>query len=403
MKFELYIAKRYLFSKKSRNVINIITTISVILVAFVSMALFITLSVTNGLNNLVVSMFNTFDPELSIVPTTGKVFHYTDSLEHILNNSSIAHYSKVLEEDVLIKYGDKQLIGKLKGVDDNYTKVCNIDSAIIRKEYKTKQGDVSMAVIGQGIAYQLGIGLEFYTPIQIYAPRRGTKISISPNDAYKKGYCHPAAVFSIQQDIDSKYIISNIEFSRTLLEYTNEVSAIEIKLKAGVNDSDFEEELQQALGSTLNVKNRYEQHEFLYKVMKSEKWIIFMIISLICVIASFSTLGTLTMIVIDKKRDISILKSLGTPLATIKKIFLIEGWLISISGSIIGLAVGLLLSWLQAHYGFIKLHGSGSFVVEAYPVAIEMTDLLLCFGIVVFIGFIASYIPVQKISKSSFK
>lgn len=373
------------------------------LIAVVSMALFITLSFTNGLNNLVVSMFNVLDPDLKVIPKDGKVFNYNDSIANILLENNISNYSLALEEDVLIKYGDKQLIGRIKGVDDNYTKVSKIDSAIISNEYQTKKGDISMAVVGQGVAYQLGIIMGYYTPIQIFAPRRGIKNSINPEDAYNKNYCHPAGVFSIQQDIDSKYLITNLQFVRSLLQYTNEVSAIEIKLSRNVDLDKVEKQLQKDLGDNYLIQNKFEQHEFLYKVMKSEKWIVFMIISLICVIASFSSIGTLTMVIIDKKHDITILQSMGVSLARIKSIFLIQSWLTSIIGSVAGISIGLILCVLQEKFGLLKLSSSGNFVVDAYPVAVEAMDIFLCLGIVVIIGFIASYIPVRKITSENIK
>jgi len=395
----LYIAKRYLFGKKSKNVINYISAISVLVVAIVTMALFVALSVFNGLEGLIISMYDSFDADLKITPTAGKVFVPDSRFEILKKNKGVISYSEVLEEDVLLKYGDKQFIGRMKGVSDSYKKTTQLDENIKYGDYMLRDSAVDYMLVGQGLAYSLSIGLQLVEPVHVYAPSRNAKKIAAPEKSYKHTYAYPVAVFQTQQDVDNKYFITSLSFARDLLGYKGEVSAVELSVDSEQVAS-VKAQIKGILGPGFDVKDRYEQHDFIYKVLKSEKWGIFLIVSFILLIASFNVVGSLTMLIIDKRKDISILQSMGAESKLIKQIFLFEGWMISFLGAVIGLVIGIVLCWLQMQFGLLKLAASGNFVVESYPVEIKTLDILWVFLVVMVIGFLAAYIPVMQISKT---
>jgi len=400
LNFSFYIAKRYLFARKSKNVINIISAISVVGVSIGTMALIVILSVFNGFDNLVQSLFNSFDPDIKITIKEGKTFSSgAERIQNLKKLKGVLYMSEIIEENALLKYGDRQFIATVKGVSDEFLNMSGIDSMIIDGEFILKENKNNYAVIGQGVAINLAVGLNFITPINIYVPKRTEKISFNPEKAFSLKYIFPSGIFAIQQDFDSKYIIVPIDFARDLLDYTNEVSAIEIKLDPAFNQAEIQKEIKNYLGTGYEVKNRFEQQELLYKIMKSEKWAIFLILTFILIIASFNVIGSLTMLIIEKKKDIETLRSLGTNLSVLRKIFLFEGWMISILGAILGLMTGTTICWIQQHFGLIKLKGSGSFVIDTYPVSMEFPDFIYVFLTVLFIGYLAAWYPVRYISR----
>ena len=400
MNLPIHIAKRYLVAKKSHNAINIISAISVGVVTLVAMALIVILSVFNGFDHLVQSLFSTFNPDLKVLPAEGKVFVPDSSVYHQIKQIEGVYFvSEVLEENALLKYGEKQYIATVKGVDDNYIYVNGIDSMIVEGDFILKQGQNNFAVVGQGIAYYLSIGLNFIPAINIYVPKRSEYISYNPEQAFNHEYLYPSGIFSIEQDFDSKYMLVPLDFARRLLDYENEISALEISIKPGYDVSRIEHKIANIYGAEFKVQNRYEQNEVFFKVMKSEKWAIFFIFCIILVVASFNMIGSLTMLIIEKKEDIATLRSLGATDKLIRKIFLVEGWMISLAGAFIGLILGSLICWGQQTFEWVKLKGSGSFVIDAYPVDFQWLDLLSVLGIVSFIGFIAAWYPVRYISK----
>ncbi|MBE9469568.1 MAG: ABC transporter permease [Bacteroidetes bacterium] len=400
MNFPFYISKRYLFSKKKLNIINIISAVSVLGVAVGSMALIVVLSVFNGFDGLIKSLFSSFDPDLKITVTQGKTFSIDSlSLNKIKNIKGVAYYTEIIEENSLLKYGEKMYPAVLKGVGDSYANVSGVDTMITQGKFLIKLKERNFAVVGQSVAYYLSLGLNFVDPIQIFVPRRSAKSSLNPNNAFNKDYIYPTGFFSIQQDIDSKFIIVPIRFARKILEYkNNEVSAFEIKLKQNFDSDDVKTEINEILGDNYSIKNRYEQHELLYKMMKSEKWVIYLILSFILVIASFNIIASITMLIIDKKNDLTTLRSLGLDLKAIRKIFFFEGIMISIIGAIAGVLIGFVLCWLQQKFGFIKLQG-GSFIINSYPVQMRFSDFINTIIIVFFIGSFASFYPVRYITK----
>jgi len=402
LNFSFYIAKRYLFARKSRNVINIISAISVVGVSIGTMALIVILSVFNGFDNLVQSLFNSFDPDIKITIKEGKTFSSgAERIQNLKKLKGVLYMSEIIEENALLKYDDRQYIVTVKGVSDEFINMSGIDSMIIDGEFILKENKNNYAVIGQGVALNLAVGLNFITPINIYVPKRTQKASLNPEEAFSRKYIFPSGIFAIQQDFDSRYIIVPIDFARDLLDYSNEVSAIELKLDPVFNkDKDkIQEEIKKHLGTGYEVKNRFEQQELLYKIMKSEKWAIFLILTFILIIASFNVIGSLTMLIIEKKKDIDTLRSLGTNLSVLRKIFLFEGWMISILGAILGLMTGTIICLIQQHFGLIKIQGSDSFVIDTYPVYMELPDFVYVFVTVLFIGYLAAWYPVRYISR----
>jgi lipoprotein-releasing system permease protein len=368
-----------------------------------SMVLIIVLSVFNGLEDMVDSLFSTFDPDLEITPARGKVFTPESSgLDALGKVPGVASYSLVLEENSLLKYGDKQYIATVKGVDDNYSSVTGLDDAMYDGEFKLRAENGRMhAVVGHGVANHLSIGLSFLTPLVIYVPRRDGSIS-DPTNAFIRRFIFPSGIFSVEQEFDSRYIFVPIELLRDLLMYKDEISAIEIKYNAGITDNDIQPVVEELFGKDFTVKNKYQQQEIYYKVMKSERLAIFFILSFILLIASFNVIGSLTMLIIEKQKDIIILRNMGADNRLIKKIFLLEGWMISVIGAVAGLALGFLVCWLQQTVGIVKLQGE-TLIMDTYPVAMKISDFILVLGTVLVIGFGAAWYPVSYMSKKYLK
>ncbi len=368
------------------------------------MALIVVLSVFNGFDSLVHSLFNSFDPDLKITIKEGKRFSSDlPSIEELKNTEGVLYLSEVVEENALLKYGKKQYIATIKGVSEDFLKMSGIDTMIIEGNFSLKQGKNEYAVVGQGIAIKLTIGLNFVNPIVVYVPKREGRVSMNPEKAFNRRYIFPSGIFAIQQDFDSRYMIVPIEFARELLDFTTEVSALEIKIDPAYDSDDVQARVKEIMGESYDVKNRFEQEELLYKIMKTEKWAIFFILTFILVVASFNVIGSLTMLIIEKKKDISILRSMGAEITRIRNIFLYEGWLISVLGAITGLTIGVLIIWLQKEFGLIKLQGSGSFVIDTYPVEIVLFDFILVFITVIGIGYLAAWYPVRYITRKYVK
>ena len=400
MKLSLYIAKRYLFAKKSRNAINIISSVSVAGVATGTMALIIILSVFNGLEKLVTTIFNTFDPDIRITAAEGKTFAADPAKLKLLSNiNGVSCYSLTIEENALLKYEEKQFIATIKGVDENYARVSNIDSSMWEGKFMMKSDNGrAWAVTGIGIAQYLGIRISFVNPILIYVPRRTADTDTDPDKAFNRDFIFPSGIFQVEQSYDSKYIYIPLDFARDLIEKPGMSSAIEIKLAGGVNADAVQKEIAKLYGSSFVVQNRFQQQELFYKVMQSERLAIFFILTLILIIASFNIIGSLTMLIIEKERDIEILKSLGADNNLIRKIFIIEGWMISIIGAAAGILLGFIVCWLQQRYGFIKLN-SDSLIMNSYPIVLKLKDFIIVPATVLLIGYWAAWYPVRYLTK----
>ncbi len=400
VRLSLYIAKRYLFAKKSRNAINVISAVSVAGVAVGTMALIIVLSVFNGLELLVTSIFNTFDPDLKITATEGKTFVVDSSqLSLLADVNGVSCYSLTIEENVLLKYSDRQFVATIKGVDDNYISVSDIDSAMWEGEFSLiDEKGRPYAVPGVGIAQYLGIRVNFITPLFIYVLKRTAESTLNPENAYNREYIFPSGIYQIEQSYDSKYIYVPLEFARDLIENENGISSIEIRFEDDADSRIVQKNVTELFGEGFVVQNRFEQQELFYKVMRSERLAIFMILTLILIIASFNIIGSLTMLIIEKERDIEILKSLGADKKLIRKIFIFEGWLISIIGAAAGMIFGFFICWLQHTFGIVKLN-SESLIMNAYPVVMKLKDFIIVPFTVLLIGYWAAWYPVRYLTK----
>ncbi len=402
MNLPFYIAWRYLKSKKSHNVINIISGISVAGVTIGTMALIVVLSVFNGFEGLVVSLFNTFDPPLKVTPVQGKTFTSTafpwQKIEAI---EGVEAATGIIEEKALLKYGSKQFLATLKGVDDNYTEWTGLDSMITDGVMFLKYKDQPLAIPGLGIAYYLGINLNNYDElIEVYAPRRTASGYATPENAFQRLDIRPSGVFSVQQDFDTKYMIVPLSFTRELFEYTNELTSVEIALADDADMYSIQDKVKQMLGSTYTVKNRFEQQEVLYKIMRSEKFAIFLILSFILFIATFNVVGSLSMLILDKRKDINILYALGANNKLVQRIFITEGILVAFSGAVAGMILGALICVIQQQFGLVKINAEGgSFLINAYPVLMDWKDFVMVFLVVGGIGLLATLIPVAGIKK----
>lgn len=399
LSFSFRIARRYLFSKKSHNAINIISGISAAGVAIGTMALVCVLSVFNGFETLISDMFSAFDPDLKITLTHGKTFDVNSKEFNELHKmKSVAYFTEVVEENALLRFKDKQMPATIKGVSKDFEKMTRIDSIMYDGRFVLFDGAFQRAVPGVGVASILGLGAHFIDPLYIYAPKRTSKINLlRPENSFNQIGTFVSGVFSVKQlQYDDHYVLVSIDLARNLFEYEKStVSAVELKLAKGVKQSEIQKQIQTLLGDRFQVKNRYEQQESFFKIMKIEKWITYLILCFILLIASFNIIGSLSMLIIDKKADIQTLRNLGANNQLIKRIFLFEGWMISGVGALIGICLGTLLCLMQQYFGLLKL-GTG-YVVDAYPVVTNALDILLVFITVLFMGFLAAYYPVRYI------
>jgi len=400
VKLSLYIAKRYLFAKKSRNAINIISAVSVAGVAVGTMALIIILSVFNGLERMVSVIFNTFDPDIKITAAAGKTFiPDTTRLKLLAKVEGLSCYSLTIEDNALLKYGSRQYIATIKGIDDNYAMVSNIDSSMWEGEFVLRNNKGrSYAVPGLGVATHLGIRVSFITPLEIIYPKKTGSININAENSLNHKFIFPSGIFEVEKEYDSKYVYIPLDFARELTETEKGVSTIEIKFANNADPRAVQKDIKKIFGKDFVVQNHNEQQAIFYKVMRSERLAIFFILTLILIIASFNIIGSLTMLIIEKERDIEILKSLGADNNLIRKIFIFEGWLISIIGAFSGIILGFFICWLQQTYGLVKLH-SESLIMDSYPIVLKIKDFIIVPGTVLLIGYWAAWYPVRFLTK----
>jgi lipoprotein-releasing system permease protein len=400
VKLSLYIAKRYLFAKKSRNAINIISSVSVAGVAVGTMALIIILSVFNGLETMVSAIFNTFDPDIKITAAVGKTFiPDTTHLKLLAKVKGLSCYSMSIEDNALLKYGSRQYIATIKGIDDNYAMVSNIDSSMWEGEFVLRNSKGRpYAVPGLGVATHLGIRVNFITPLEIIYPKKTGNININAENSLNHKFIFPSGIFEVEKEFDSRYVYIPLDFARELTETEKGVSTIEIKFADNANPQAVQRDVKKIFGKDFVVQNHNEQQAIFYKVMRSERLAIFFILTLILIIASFNIIGSLTMLIIEKERDIEILKSLGADNNLIRKIFIFEGWLISIIGAFSGIILGFFICWLQQTYGLVKLQ-SESLIMDSYPVVLKIKDFIIVPGTVLLIGYWAAWYPVRFLTK----
>lgn len=399
MNLPVHIAKHYLFSKKSHNAINIVSGISVAGVAVVTAAMVIVLSVFNGFEGLVISLYNVFEAPIVIKPAEGKTLELSSiPLDQILATEGVIGYVEVLEESCLIRYREKQYFARIKGVSKNFLELTEMDSMVIDGDAFMHVNGLPAALIGSGVAYHLSANInDPINPLEVYVPKRGSNSSLDPSKAFNVKQIYATGVFSIQQDFDLQYVLTPIEFVRELLDHPGRVSALELALEPKADMESIREELQEKLGKGYVVKDRFQQNEILYKIMKSEKWAVFMILSFILMISIFNVIGSLTMLILEKKKDINILRSMGASEQLIQRIFVLEGIFISMIGAVGGLILGLLVCWVQIQFELIKLNSGGNYIVQSYPVEVQPLDVLAVFLLVATIGLLAAWLPVRKI------
>lgn len=393
MNTPFYIARRYLFAKKSTNAINIISTISVLGVFVGSAALIIILSVFNGFEEVVLKMFNTITPQIVISPLKGKTFDpNTAYFNGLKKEKGIYSYTEVLSENALMRYNNKQSVGLVKGVSRDYLKNKSLDSITIDGDFVLENKSLNYAVIGSAIQTFLMVNTtDPFNPLQIFSPKKKTDqgSSINPADDFTILSIPVSGVFEVQQDFDNVAIVP-LRFARKLLEEPEKISSIEINLEKGINPDKFKARIEDSIGQHFEIKDRIQQNTVLYNILGSEKWAVYIILTFILIIAIFNIIGSLTMLVIDKLKDIAILSSLGAGKKLIKQIFLLEGMMITMAGCICGLIIGLGFCLLQQKFGLIKMSQDNLVITNAYPVALKWKDFLLVFFTVSIFSFMAS-------------
>lgn len=404
MNLPLFIAFRYFKARRSRHIINWISRISVAGITLGTMTLIIVLSVFNGLDHLIRSLFSAFDPDIKITAVEGKTFN-ADSilLGRLQTIPGVADWCQVVEENALLKYRDRQAIATIKGVDSKFILVSGIDSLLIDGEVQLDSGDPPMGVIGQVLAGELGVGLSFINPIHVYVPKRSGRILINPLQSINHRFLYPSGVFAVQQEYDSKYLIVPLDFARDFFDYSDtEVSTLEIKVDDPRQTPEIIRSLTSVFGPDFRVSDRLSQHSDFYRVMKSEKWAIFLILGFILMVASFNTISSLTLLMLEKKNDMQILRGMGASQLKIRQVFLWEGLLVTGIGMLIGLVLGAAICWIQQQFGIVRFPNSGSFVVNVYPVRMLLSDFFLVILLVGVIGYFAAWVPLRVMKKRYF-
>ncbi len=402
MNVAFYIAKRYLVAKKSHNLINIITLISVVGVGVGAFALIVVLSVFNGFEKVITEMITAVSADLVIEPKTGKYFNNEDlKFENIESVPGIAFAVKVVEEDALFRYKDKQHIGKLKGVSLNYQTTGIFDSLMINGNFIIENETGEYAIAGAGVGWFLGLNTRNPAALlTVYVPKRGDPSSFSFEQAFNFRSLPVSGVFNSKQEMDETHVIVPIGFASELLGSQNEMTSIELFASKSVNLDMLQEKVESIVGNGFTVKNNMQQQETLYQIMRSEKWAIFFILTFILILATFNVIGSLTMLIVDKRKDIGILRKLGATPQLIKKLFLTEGVLITLSGGILGLVLGIAVVLVQQYFGLLKLGSeTGTFIIDAYPVELKLMDIFKVFGVVFVIGWLSSVYTVRQIIK----
>lgn len=398
MNFPFHIAKRYLFSKKSHNIINIISGIAVVGITFSTAALIIILSAFNGLEGLVSDLYNSFDSDIKITLKEGKTFDKNLFPEQEIKAlNEVAFYSNIIEEVVMLKHGENWVTTNIKGVDSTFLEMTQIDSFLTEGTTDIFNKNFNGAMIGLGIQSQIGVPSDpiFDNTLIVSGLLRDEKIKRNSN-TFKQKPIQNVGVFAISPDFDFKYIVTPIDFAADLLDYKDEISMVELNLKPNIDHDNAKQKIQQIVGADFEVKTFYEQNEIVYNVHKLEKWFIYIILTFVLLLASFNILASLAMLIIDKKHDIYILKSMGANENDIRKIFFYQGSLINFSGAIIGIVLGLLVAWAQIEFHLVTLQGA---IIEYYPVEVKIEDVLIILLTVITIGISSSYFPVRYFLK----
>lgn len=404
MNLPLQFAYRYLISKKSSNAINIISWVSILGMFVGSLGLILVLSVFNGFEGLVLSLYNSFNPDYTIVAREGKSF-IPDSakMKSLRQLNGIRAVSAVIEENAILTYADRQYIATVKGVEPGYGSLTGLDSAMYYGVFELSSGEENYAIVGLGIEQALGIN--YHDPfglLNIYVPRKDKSAVINPEDAFNRAPIRPMGSFAIQAEFDSKFLYVPIRFARWLTDYDKQISYLEVATADGIDQDLMQRQIQQLMGDGFEVSNRLQQNKVLYRVMRTEKWAVYAILTFILIVAAFNIVGSLSMLVIEKRKDIAILKTMGADKTLIRNIFLLEGTLLSLIGCGAGFLIAVVIILLQMKFALLKI-GGGSFVIDAYPVQMKSADFLLVFVTVLSIGLLASWFPSWKASRNDYR
>ena len=405
MNLSLYIAKRYLFSKQRHQVINIISAVAVAGVALATAAMICTLSVFNGFRNVVADQFTAMDPDIKVVPAVGKSFSSaTAEFDSVRLLPQLAVVSFSVEDKVMAQYNGRQVMATLKGVGDNFVELTDIENALYGRGNPVLKDNLnSYAILGGELMHSLNCGIYFASPLEIYAPNRGEKVNLTlPARNFKKGVLHSSGlVFAVNQPVyDAGYILTSVDFARKMFRRAaDEATAMEIKVKDGADVAKVKSEIEHILGSDFLVLDRYEQQRDVYKVMQVEKLISYVFLTFILLVACFNIIGSLSMLIIEKRDNMNTLRSFGANNKIISNIFVFEGVIVSFVGAVVGILLGLVLCLAQQEFGLISTGGSGDFIMDSYPVRVMWSDVLVVFATVLVTGVVAVWLPVRILTK----
>lgn len=406
MNFPLFVARRYLFSHKRSHAINIISGVAVAGVAFATVAMVCTLSVFNGFQDLVASLFTSFDPELKVSPAEGKTIAADDpAITAIRRSPYVFAATECVEGQALAMYQGRQAVVTIKGVDGNYTRTSDIARILYPPDgdFRLKADVLNFGTPGIQLAQQLGLGVRYTQPLDIYAPRKGERIdAANPAGSFNHDQLYsPGVVFSVmQKKYDANYIVTSIDFARSVFEQQGSITSLELKLREGTDIARAQRAIAKIGGDRLKVQNRYEQQEDVFRIMRIEKLVAYLFLTFILIVACFNIVGSLSMLIIDKRHDMLTIRSLGADNSAIARVFLYEGRMIAIVGVAIGIVAGVALCLAQQHFGIVKMGGqSGSFIVDAYPVSVRWGDVVLTFATVIVAGYVSTWYPVRYLSR----
>ncbi len=403
MNVSFFIARRYLFSKKSHNVVNVISAISVCGIAVATAAIVCVLSIFNGFGGIVEGTFNAFDPDLKITVKEGKVFDYhTPEFEKALQINGIQIISESLEENALFMFGESQAPVLMKGVSEEFKLMTDMEKLLLEGSFNLREDVVDYTTLGSGLAMTLGARPGFINPIEIYAPKRDVRVNLAnPAAAFTRAYIQIGGVFSLNSpEYDEQMAIVPIQLARDLFGYENQVTSLDIKLEPNVSVNRVKREIERILGDNFLVEDRYQQQKESYRMMQIEKWVTFLIMVFVLLIAVFNLVGSLSMLIVEKRDDIKSLQNMGASEQLISRIFLYEGWLISFIGIISGIITGLALCLLQQYFGLLQLSDTpGAYIIDAYPVIVKMTDVVIAFAVVSLISLLTVLYPVNNLRK----
>ena len=404
MRLPLFIANRYLLAKKSHNLINIITWISILGISVGSFALIVVLSAFNGLEMVISSMNNRLTPDLQIATVKGKTIDLTDfPLDQLKDIQGVEYVIPTITEDALFRANDKQHIGQVKGVGLEYQEIERVNEIVFGDVgFQLSDGEYDFAVPGAGVAWYLGINAyNPYATVRVYVPKRGNASLMSLENSFNSDVLTVRSVFSTEQEQDEKLVLVPFDLLSELLEYENKATNVELFTAPNTDINKVKKSVASIIGEDYTVKNQQEQQETLYRIMRSEKWAVYVILTFILILATFNVVGSLSMLMIDKRKDTEILKAMGADNRLIQKIFMNEGLLISVAGGIIGLLLGIILVLLQQQFGFVKFGTGGNYVVDAYPVLLKLKDVLLIFATILVVGCTSAFLTVRHAMRKS--